>query len=466
MQGSQGQGIFSPYCLQYCEMSYSSSQSSDPLLFFELWRPICISPSLGTLLPYSRSSSLAWLLIVIGAKFLVTLFIKLVHRYRFQLGAHLTNVQCNEARPSCAGCERHNVRCEYVIPQSRNRRLGPRISKEPSEDGLDDESLSPPYSLVAFDSDETKDRRLLELELFHHYGAVVSQGPFLGTHDGDIREMWRVHVPDLAIKHSHLLNAVLSLSALHLTTVGPDRAEYADVHRRYFNKTVSEQRRVLANINQDNADALCLTSSLISIQAFVLLRRDSSVSNYSLPLHWLRLSAGIKTIFQQAWPFISENGKCMAAAKAAPSLSNAEARIFQEQYRAHFSPLLTRSENHLDQTAYEDAMSFVGYLEKYINGGSGASEVRRLLIGFAAIVPPRFVELLQEMQPQALVILAHYFSLVKAADNVWWMHGAPEREVYGIQSILPQAWQWAMTWPLEKMDFFTTNPNYILETGV
>jgi hypothetical protein len=91
----------------------------------------------------------------------------------------------------------------------------------------------------------------------------------------------------------------------------------------------------------------------------------------------------------------------------------------------------------LDQTAYEDAISFVGYLEKYIDSGAGASEVRRLLVGFAALVPPRFIDLLEEMRHQALAILAHYFSLVKAADDIWWMRGASEREVYGIQSIIP-----------------------------
>jgi hypothetical protein len=207
---------------------------------------------------------------------------------------------------------------------------------EPSEDGIDQQSdqqsESPPYSFVSFDVDETKECRLLELELFHHYGVVVSQGAFLGTHDRDVREMWRVHVPQLAIKHSHLLNAVLSLSALHLTILDPERANYADVHRSYFNKTVGEHRQLLAHITQDNADALCLTGSLISIQAFILLRRDFSISNYSVPLHWFRLSAGTKTIFKQAWPFISENGSVWLLQKlrrvsATPMLESSQSSI-------------------------------------------------------------------------------------------------------------------------------------------
>jgi hypothetical protein len=53
-----------------------------------------------------------------------------------------------------------------------------------------------------------------------------------------------------------------------------------------------------------------------------------------------------------------------------------------------------------------------------------------------------------------MVILAYFFSLAKAVDNVWWMRGIAEREVFGIQSKLPEEWQWAMAWPLQKLAGF------------
>jgi hypothetical protein len=34
------------------------------------------------------------------------------------------------------------------------------------------------------------------------------------------------------------------------------------------------------------------------------------------------------------------------------------------------------------------------------------------------------------------------------------MRGIAEREVFGIQSILPEEWQWAMAWPMQKIAAF------------
>ena len=38
--------------------------------------------------------------------------------------------------------------------------------------------------------------------------------------------------------------------------------------------------------------------------------------------------------------------------------------------------------------------------------------------------------------------------MIKSVDDHWAFHGIAEREVYGIQSLLPSEWQWAMEWPL------------------
>jgi hypothetical protein len=56
-----------------------------------------------------------------------------------------------------------------------------------------------------------------------------------------------------------------------------------------------------------------------------------------------------------------------------------------------------------------------------------------------------------------LTILAYYFSLFKAVDGVWWMRGIAEREVLGIQNILPEQWQWAVAWSLQKLASFAAS---------
>ena len=75
-------------------------------------------------------------------------------------------------------------------------------------------------------------------------------------------------------------------------------------------------------------------------------------------------------------------------------------------------------------------------------------------MAFGAMVPSRYKSLVRAGAPRALVILAYHFAIVKAVDDVWWLRGIPEREVFGIQSLLPERWQWAMGWPMQHLAAF------------
>lgn len=96
----------------------------------------------------------------------------------------------------------------------------------------------------------------------------------------------------------------------------------------------------------------------------------------------------------------------------------------------------------------------VAYSLQRIDSQEDSSKIRRLLLAFGAMVPPRYKTLIREGIPRALVILSYHFAIVKAVDDVWWLRGVPEREVFGIQSVLPERWQWAMAWPIQKLASF------------
>ena len=42
-------------------------------------------------------------------------------------------------------------------------------------------------------------------------------------------------------------------------------------------------------------------------------------------------------------------------------------------------------------------------------------------------------------------------SLAKIVEDSWWFRDEAERHVYGVQSLLPPEWQWAMDWPLRTL---------------
>jgi hypothetical protein len=63
------------------------------------------------------------------------------------------------------------------------------------------------------------------------------------------------------------------------------------------------------------------------------------------------------------------------------------------------------------------------------------------------MVPTKFISLIEQKRPRALVILAYYSSMAIVLDDHWVFRGWAKREVSGLQNLIPLDWQWAMKWP-------------------
>ena len=305
---------------------------------------------------------------------------------------------------------------------------------------------------------ETTKRRLLELQLLHHFTSCTVHNGFLGSHDEIILEMWWKEAPALGLKFPFLLNVIISIAALHITKIHPEQTEMADTHRIYFNAAVTQLRHAVQELSVENAEAVCIANVLIALPSFILLQK-SDVQTYSPPLQLFSLLATNISLFKSAWDLLSENSKVRTFTTSRPHIMEFLAETQKEVYREPFSAFLSwRASGEVvdaeSQKAYEFALGFVGCILANIEANLEPSQLRRLLYSFPSLIPGLFVERLKERNSRALTVLAHYFSLAKAMDNVWWMRGIAEREVLGIQSLLPEEWQWAMSWPLQKIAMY------------
>ena len=65
-------------------------------------------------------------------------------------------------------------------------------------------------------------------------------------------------------------------------------------------------------------------------------------------------------------------------------------------------------------------------------------------------LPRRWVELVEQRQPRAIVMLAHVFAIMKLVDKkTEWFRGVAERQVPALYETLPNAWKDMMTWPMQ-----------------
>jgi len=238
--------------------------------------------------------------------------------------------------------------------------------------------------------------------------------------------------------------------------------DLAGAHRSYMNMAIRQQREAISNLSPSNADAVFMTSLLLSYQSLRLIPDQSTASSYSPPIQWLKMSKAVATIIEATMSMV-QNDSVIAlflSYTTEPDVKD-EMAMFNPLYREPFEALLDWTkypEPYLDletKAVYEKTLAYVGGVYRALLNKEAPRIMIRRIFCLGVLAPARYIELLEQKRPRALVIFAYHLAFSKAIEEHWWFHGVADRVVNGIQSILPAEWQWAMEWPLSMIQGVT-----------
>jgi hypothetical protein len=102
--------------------------------------------------------------------------------------------------------------------------------------------------------------------------------------------------------------------------------------------------------------------------------------------------------------------------------------------------------------AYGETLSFLGGMKSAVEEGELEAHTFRRAITFAMYIHRRFIDLVEEQRPRALVILAHFFALLTKFTHIWWVGDSGKKEILGILTILPKEWMHFMEWPCQVLE--------------
>ncbi|KAJ5309751.1 uncharacterized protein N7443_002212 [Penicillium atrosanguineum] len=292
--------------------------------------------------------------------------------------------------------------------------------------------------------------RVLELRLMHHWVTATAETMSSAQLAG-VRDMWGVSVPQMAFEYEPLLHTLLALGAAHRATLLPNEASsLRPIHHSYIDSALQRHRPVTATLDGSTSESVCLNAVLISLYT-LFLRSESSTEPYEPPLLWLSIARGIRTVFKDSYHILVQS-----KSRLCPLLLAQPTVWFQGPYKSpektfHFLLEYRRDEEVMDEKTERAYSETIHYLERlYISVQNEKPDwvIRKQFTGFPPVVPGDFLDFFYEKRPRALVILAYLFALAKKVENIWWLRGIPEREVRGINSILPPDWKWTMVWAL------------------
>ncbi|KAF4629871.1 hypothetical protein G7Y89_g8266 [Cudoniella acicularis] len=169
-------------------------------------------------------------------------------------------VKCNEVHPVCGNCERHQTTCIWGRDQSATRPDEPQIGASKEFDIRP--KVRAPVTVAALEIPESRERRLTELHLLHHYQTATS---YTLNKPDPKQVLWTVSIPHLAFKHDSLLYSIYTITALHLAHEEPHEPKHAENHQKYLALTLSLHRDDVATLRKENVDAATMTSALLRV---------------------------------------------------------------------------------------------------------------------------------------------------------------------------------------------------------
>ncbi|KAH7164762.1 hypothetical protein DER46DRAFT_351183 [Fusarium sp. MPI-SDFR-AT-0072] len=176
---------------------------------------------------------------------------------------------------------------------------------------------------------------------------------------------------------------------------------------------------------------------------------------YTPPPDWLRISNSSRDLFLRALELVQDNPESVAYVMI-DSVSEFLSENQSEEMRRDWKHLLSREEPHeLEESwdsdtevAYAGALSLLGAIWKTMRSKKySARSICRKLMVFPMQLHKRFADMVQELRPTALVILAHYFALLSTASKQWWIGDSGFGEVRAICQNVPREWQSPLDWP-------------------
>ena len=336
----------------------------------------------------------------------------------------LVILQCDEVKPSCGACRRHNEPCDYTKTTSlRFVSQSPGPSRQSSQSSLHHDSSESSPVLSVFHEAARTPNHTLELHLMHHYSTIACHT--LPTSSGP-SDVWSYRVPFLSFQNGLLLDTVLALAALHLLRVGKANPiaglDYKAVHQVYWARAIQGHRTGVEQINESTAEAVFVTAALISFQAFVMLDEEDDTIPHSNLVLWWRLSHGRSSILEQCCPYaVPGSGlRIVLDALAKDTAYSIHHESHRQVFRS-FPRWFQYEEDELeDRATYERGLNWINVMHQDVLDApivpTRPAALYARILSMPAYVPD-MINLVIQQKPRALAIFCHVFAMLEVFEG-------------------------------------------------
>lgn len=311
-----------------------------------------------------------------------------------------------------------------------------------------------------------------DLTLLHHWTVATS---LTLVDDPSIDHVWQSTVVRIAFRYPYVLQSILSVTALHLAYQRPAESSTLSAKAaHYHNRALDDFQASIDRIGRENSDALFATAVINIFYTFALFgvvhEKDTSQSAATerariLGKDWILLIRGVMALLEVIRQHV-DDGPLTSMLNLGNWLEldpNFNAAPEDEKIQL----LRTTWADTSDAPVYDETLHVLrkcwawmaqfehptSYLAQdlltnpnwaYNRGYSGP-------FIWLSLAPELFFTRLQQRQPQALLLFAHFGVLADKVGRYWWMKGWGRNIVRVVDDIIGEYWKQYMTLPLRAV---------------
>ncbi|KAJ5748765.1 uncharacterized protein N7511_010461 [Penicillium nucicola] len=328
------------------------------------------------------------------------------------------------------------------------------------------------------------------MRLLHHFtyctSATLSDCP-------EAQRTWATTVVQIAFAQPFLLKGILALAALHMASLNTgDKESLSILAASKQDAALKEFRSQLETITLQNCDAIFAFSFLaeyyIPASAGTVINPAATFMEddfFDAIVDWLRLHQGTSGIYKRkghwiqngpvapllwsdvlserclspTWKVDTEKGKIHPLHGLAriwdSTLAPTPSEVQENEINSRALEILVEAFNLVS----EDSKANTGRIAvedpqlstQYTSQRTETSRYLNLSFGWLFGIPFGFVELLEQRQPAALIIFAHFAILFQNAPKFWWNEPIPAKIVRAVAAVLPRDYHRWIEWPIREV---------------
>ncbi|KAE8384581.1 hypothetical protein ETB97_006406 [Aspergillus alliaceus] len=368
-------------------------------------------------------------------------------------------VKCDEADP-CLNCTRRGLACSYppliAAPRlsNKNKHFEQRIDPctPPSNNSLAEISARTDAALNIFQSSLAHTACFLrewngqDPELMHHY-CISTCNTF--TNQEEVRHVWRTVIPTIAYSYEFLMHGILSLSAMHLSYLKPEKhSHYLTNSTFHMALGLQTFRTILRKPTEENCLALFSFSSLLIVWTGAAPTDSKDAQPLSSVIEMFNLCRGVSTL-ADFMPLIRKSPLGPLVDQDWSEKPGTPFRLFRGlggQITALRYRLTVETFGEEEKPVFENAVTELENTCQRIEHADPCARIGMIYV-WPLMIRNKFVTLIEQRHPFALILLACYCVQLHVFRDFWFVGRRAESLLSEISELIPSGYADLLEWP-------------------